>query len=103
MIRTMRFELNTATTLKLFAIGALVVIAVLCSLAVFGMQQDRLAREQLRSHQCGYLTGAVQTVRKNESSQPTLTTDAPVSAGAASRVAYLNYLEQQLQMHACAG
>ncbi len=89
------YDLSTATTLKLFVVGAVVVLALLCSLAVFGLQQDRNSREQMRLRQCTYLEGAMQTA------QARIETPNESSNQKTSETDYLAYLKQELVMQSC--
>lgn len=93
--------INAAVTLRLFVVGAVVIVAMLCSLAVFGMQQDRMAREHIRESQCSYLQGALQTAKQRIATPLTGYSEALTQYYETSEANYLNYLQQQIASNAC--
>jgi len=101
-MKTTLLEVNTATTLRLFVVGAVVVIAMLCSLAVFGVQQDRIAREHSRENQCSYLRSALQTAQQRIATPLTGFSEALTHYYETSEANYLNYLQQQISSNTCA-
>lgn len=100
-MKTSLTQVNAATTLRLFVVGAVVIIAMLCSLAVFGVQQDRIAREQIRESQCSYLQGALQTAQRRIAMPLTGYSEALTNYYETSEANYLQYLQQQIVSNSC--
>lgn len=94
-------EVSAATTLRIFVVGAVVIIAMLCSLAVFGVQQDRLAREHIREGQCIYLQDALQIAKQRIATPLTGYSQALTSYYETSEANYLKYLQRQIASNAC--
>ncbi len=95
-------DISSSTTLRLFVVGAVLIIARLCSLAVFGVQHDRMAPEQVRASQCSYLRGALQTAQHLISTPLTGYSEALTDYYQTSEANYLRYLQQQLSSNGCA-
>ena len=100
-MKTTILDLNASTTLRLFVVGTVVIIAMLCSLAVFGVQQDRIAREQIRESQCSYLRGALQTAQRRIETPLTGYSESLTRYYEDSEANYLRYLQQQIASNSC--
>jgi hypothetical protein len=100
-MKTSLTQVSSATTLRLFVVGAVVIIAMLCSLAVFGVQQDRMAREQIRESQCSYLQGALQTAKRRIATPLTGYSEVLTNYYETSEANYLEYLQQQIASNFC--